>query len=142
MFLSRNLNQTTKKRKFNHTTEKNESKKKIKKKNMVVMDKKIKTLENEETEIKENENVNEKEDKRRYCYCQKRYDPQRPMICCDNCEEWYHFDCIDEDMLFWTSEENQNLSWKCGECGELRDSPKDKHRNNVKSMFLDIEAEE
>ncbi|CAI9094044.1 OLC1v1029693C1 [Oldenlandia corymbosa var. corymbosa] len=28
-----------------------------------------------------------------YCICRRPYD-QRPMIACDNCDEWYHFDCI------------------------------------------------
>ncbi|KAM3396817.1 lysine-specific demethylase 5A [Capsicum galapagoense] len=28
-----------------------------------------------------------------YCLCRKPYD-QRPMIACDKCDEWYHFDCI------------------------------------------------
>ncbi|KAI3710834.1 hypothetical protein L2E82_40628 [Cichorium intybus] len=28
-----------------------------------------------------------------YCICRKPYD-RRPMICCDKCEEWYHFKCI------------------------------------------------
>lgn len=28
-----------------------------------------------------------------YCICRKPYD-QRAMIACDNCDEWYHFDCI------------------------------------------------
>lgn len=29
-----------------------------------------------------------------YCICRKPYD-QRPMIACDECDEWYHFDCVD-----------------------------------------------
>ncbi|XP_057525455.1 lysine-specific demethylase JMJ17 isoform X2 [Amaranthus tricolor] len=28
-----------------------------------------------------------------YCICRKPYD-QRPMIACDECDEWYHFDCV------------------------------------------------
>jgi len=28
-----------------------------------------------------------------YCICRKPYD-QQPMIACDECDEWYHFDCI------------------------------------------------
>lgn len=28
-----------------------------------------------------------------YCICRKPYD-QRAMIACDQCDEWYHFDCI------------------------------------------------
>ncbi|GAB4856855.1 hypothetical protein Ancab_040504 [Ancistrocladus abbreviatus] len=29
-----------------------------------------------------------------YCICRKPYD-QRAMIACDQCDEWYHFDCVD-----------------------------------------------
>ncbi|XP_068645556.1 lysine-specific demethylase JMJ17 isoform X2 [Aristolochia californica] len=28
-----------------------------------------------------------------YCICRKPYD-HKPMIACDRCDEWYHFDCI------------------------------------------------
>lgn len=28
-----------------------------------------------------------------YCICCKPYD-NRAMIACDQCDEWYHFDCI------------------------------------------------
>ncbi|KAK9277604.1 hypothetical protein L1049_007149 [Liquidambar formosana] len=28
-----------------------------------------------------------------YCICRKPND-RRPMIACDHCDEWYHFDCI------------------------------------------------
>lgn len=28
-----------------------------------------------------------------YCICRKPYD-NRAMIACDECDEWYHFDCI------------------------------------------------
>jgi histone demethylase JARID1 len=28
-----------------------------------------------------------------YCICRKPYD-NRAMIACDQCDEWYHFDCI------------------------------------------------
>lgn len=28
-----------------------------------------------------------------YCICRKPND-RRPMLACDICEEWYHFDCV------------------------------------------------
>ena len=28
-----------------------------------------------------------------YCICRKPYD-QRAVIACDQCDDWYHFDCI------------------------------------------------
>ncbi|CAN4077732.1 unnamed protein product [Withania somnifera] len=33
-----------------------------------------------------------------YCICRRPYD-QRPMIACDKCDEWYHFDCINLSSL-------------------------------------------
>ncbi|ORY39719.1 hypothetical protein LY90DRAFT_419284, partial [Neocallimastix californiae] len=32
--------------------------------------------------------------KKYYCICQQDYDESKPMIACDNCQEWYHFSCI------------------------------------------------
>lgn len=31
-----------------------------------------------------------------YCICRKPYyqHEERAMIACDNCDEWYHFDCV------------------------------------------------
>ncbi|XP_026448028.1 lysine-specific demethylase rbr-2-like isoform X1 [Papaver somniferum] len=29
-----------------------------------------------------------------YCICRKPYNNKAPMIACDLCEEWYHFDCV------------------------------------------------
>ena len=29
-----------------------------------------------------------------YCVCQREYDDSRPMVACDHCDEWYHYDCI------------------------------------------------
>ncbi|ORY90300.1 hypothetical protein BCR35DRAFT_137418 [Leucosporidium creatinivorum] len=37
----------------------------------------------------------EEEDDRLYCICQKLYDPDRIMIACDKCENWYHLDCVE-----------------------------------------------
>ncbi|GAA5933685.1 hypothetical protein JCM1841_005505 [Sporobolomyces salmonicolor] len=34
------------------------------------------------------------EDDRLYCVCQELYDPERMMIACDRCEEWFHTDCV------------------------------------------------
>jgi len=29
-----------------------------------------------------------------YCYCRQQYNPDRAMVACDECNEWYHFDCV------------------------------------------------
>ncbi|CAG8482673.1 5102_t:CDS:2 [Ambispora leptoticha] len=33
-------------------------------------------------------------DNKLYCICRTLYDGLRFMICCDNCSEWYHGDCV------------------------------------------------
>ncbi|KAJ8297346.1 Set1 complex component spp1 [Rhodotorula toruloides] len=40
------------------------------------------------------EDEGEEEDDRLYCVCKELYDPERLMIACDKCEEWYHVDCV------------------------------------------------
>ncbi|GAA6053551.1 hypothetical protein JCM3770_005190 [Rhodotorula araucariae] len=39
----------------------------------------------------------EEVDDRLYCVCQELYDPERMMIACDACEEWFHVDCVNID---------------------------------------------
>ena len=33
-------------------------------------------------------------DKKLYCICRQVYDPAKPMVGCDKCDEWYHLSCI------------------------------------------------
>ena len=42
-----------------------------------------------------------------YCVCRMPNERLRPMIQCENCFEWFHFDCIDYDS---------SLDWKCTNC--------------------------
>ncbi|GAA5974358.1 hypothetical protein JCM11641_005233 [Rhodosporidiobolus odoratus] len=42
----------------------------------------------------EDEEDEDGEDSRRYCICNELYNPERLMIACDKCEEWYHVDCV------------------------------------------------
>ncbi|BGP44232.1 COMPASS (complex proteins associated with Set1p) component [Rhodotorula kratochvilovae] len=39
----------------------------------------------------------EEVDDRLYCVCEELYDPERMMIACDGCEEWFHVDCVNID---------------------------------------------
>ncbi|GAA6019027.1 hypothetical protein JCM10207_006292 [Rhodosporidiobolus poonsookiae] len=43
---------------------------------------------------KEKRGDGDEEDDRLYCICQELYNPERMMIACDKCEEWYHVDCV------------------------------------------------
>ncbi|KAK2080460.1 hypothetical protein QBZ16_000313 [Prototheca wickerhamii] len=29
-----------------------------------------------------------------YCLCQRPYDEQRPLLGCDHCSNWYHYECV------------------------------------------------
>ncbi|GAA5919910.1 hypothetical protein JCM6882_005488 [Rhodosporidiobolus microsporus] len=42
----------------------------------------------------EEEDDGEEKDDRLYCICKELYNPERMMIACDKCEEWYHVDCV------------------------------------------------
>ncbi|GAA6033659.1 hypothetical protein JCM8097_004370 [Rhodosporidiobolus ruineniae] len=42
----------------------------------------------------EEDDDDEEKDDRLYCVCRELYDPERLMIACDKCEEWYHVDCV------------------------------------------------
>ena len=28
-----------------------------------------------------------------YCLCRRPYDEQRPMLGCDHCSDWFHYEC-------------------------------------------------
>jgi histone demethylase JARID1 len=53
-----------------------------------------------------------------YCVCRSAYDALRPMICCDRCDGWFHYECIgmqppapgEED------EDGENVKFSCPEC--------------------------
>ncbi|GAA5910660.1 SPP1 family PHD finger domain-containing protein [Sporobolomyces salmoneus] len=49
--------------------------------------------EEEEEEDGDGEREGERDD-RLYCICRERYEPERMMIACDRCEEWYHIECV------------------------------------------------
>lgn len=29
-----------------------------------------------------------------YCLCRTPYDGDRPMLSCDYCTDWFHYDCV------------------------------------------------
>jgi hypothetical protein len=42
-------------------------------------------------------------DDRLYCVCRQLYDPERMMIACDRCDNWFHTDAsIDAHSMHWT----------------------------------------
>ena len=40
------------------------------------------------------EKEGEDEDKAVHCCCQQIFDDNSPMVHCDTCHEWYHYDCV------------------------------------------------
>ncbi|KAI7862796.1 hypothetical protein BDF14DRAFT_1735288, partial [Spinellus fusiger] len=51
-----------------------------------------------------------------YCHCQTPYDASRFMIACDQCDQWYHGDCID-----FTERESELMeSYICSCCTESK----------------------
>ena len=54
-----------------------------------------------------------------YCVCKGVYDPKNPMVCCDNCGEWFHGHCVisdaqEREKVFALS--NKEDLWYCGNC--------------------------
>mmetsp|Transcript_20241 Transcript_20241/g.22915 ORF Transcript_20241/g.22915 Transcript_20241/m.22915 type:complete len:400 (-) Transcript_20241:464-1663(-) len=51
------------------------------------------------------------EEKVRYCLCKSR-NAEGPMVCCDHCNEWFHFACLNlEPSLF-----DYSKAFKCPKC--------------------------
>ncbi len=38
--------------------------------------------------------VMQQEAARLYCLCRQPYNDKRPMLACDHCSEWFHYDCV------------------------------------------------
>lgn len=38
--------------------------------------------------------LSEEEKTKKWCVCQTLYDESRPMIACDECDEWFHWSCM------------------------------------------------
>jgi len=45
------------------------------------------------------------------CMEPEREESGSPMICCDNCEDWYHFNCVGI-----TESPPENINWYCKRC--------------------------
>ncbi|CAD8127054.1 unnamed protein product [Paramecium sonneborni] len=70
-----------------------------------------------------------------YCVCRGKFKDGDPMICCEVCDEWFHFDCLEIIIPF---EEASQIEFKCFLC--VDGLPKDEKVaiNNIQSrMFKD-----
>ncbi len=61
-----------------------------------------------------------------WCICRKPHD-NRFMICCDQCEEWYHGSCVDINKTEGKRLEREKIRWICPVCIEKdkRDSKRE-----------------
>ena len=51
-----------------------------------------------------------------YCSCQEPWNPRRPMIGCDGCDEWYHMTCVGIKK-----QDAESLpQWECPRCQQDR----------------------
>ena len=48
-----------------------------------------------------------------YCTC-RLPDDKTGMVCCDNCEEWFHFHCVDV-----TPNQEFQKEWYCPNCSNV-----------------------
>lgn len=62
--------------------------------------------------------INVQEACKLYCLCQLPYNEERPMLSCDYCQEWFHYDCVglrapsdDED-----DEDVAPKDYRCPDC--------------------------
>jgi len=56
-----------------------------------------------------------------YCICKKPQNPDKAMILCDSCENWYHVDCVKI-----SKQELEKQSYSCPNCTKLGLTPKEK----------------
>ena len=56
-----------------------------------------------------------------YCYC--NYGESGVMICCDNCDSWFHDECIGLTESEATDYGVKNLPYFCAECVRLKSDP-------------------
>ena len=67
-----------------------------------------------------------------FCYCRQNNDAKRPMVQCDMCSDWFHFECAGLSNDFATLEE-----WFCQKCS--RDSS-DPSKESANAMSTKVEC--
>ena len=58
-----------------------------------------------------------------YCVCRSAYDAKRPMICCDRCDGWFHYECIGMQPPGLDEQEEANIKFACPQCCENQGIP-------------------
>jgi len=61
-----------------------------------------------------------------FCVCEMPYNPDKFMVCCDACEDWYHPEC-----LHLTRKQVQAVpcgQWSCPDCKKKQEAEADKRQ--------------
>lgn len=84
-----------------------------------------------------------KDDRPVFCLCKTQEDGVRPMIQCDLCQDWFHFDCIGLNavLLFIHSQEQVPENYKCPIC-QNRILKKEKRVTKKKDKKRHVRKEE
>jgi len=69
--------------------------------------------EEEDPEALPHEDYVPEDEWKKYCICQTKNDPGKPMICCDMCDEWFHHACLGLDSSMKYEKE---VEWHCPGC--------------------------
>eukprot|EP01083_Nonionella_stella_P067765 179460_1 len=56
---------------------------------------------------------------KQHCFCKGKYPDSSPMICCDNCDIWYHMVCVNTDPV----RANKLANYVCTDCKKAREMP-------------------
>ena len=69
-----------------------------------------------------------------YCICRGEDDGIRPMLQCDDCGDWFHFDCIG------ITEETVPEKYSCWGCESIKKKPKQKRISPLDMLIMAAEA--
>ena len=84
-----------------------------------------------------------------YCVCQTAYDATRPMISCDACEGWFHYECCDMRPPSADEPEDENARFTCPPCcraagaayAPFRPPPEDEAKETAEEKAIEASAE-
>lgn len=101
--------------------------------------------ESEEELILQEEEIIEEQEAEVYCLCRQPENPDRAMIECGECRDWFHFDCVGmtpEEEKEHLDPTNGDLQWYCPSCVKDMEEDEKEDANDTKAKFLDLDADE
>ncbi|XP_038863410.1 death-inducer obliterator 1-like [Salvelinus namaycush] len=76
-----------------------------------------------------------------YCICRQRQN-KRFMISCDNCQEWFHGDCVGVSETHGSKLERSGRDWICPNCTNKSQSQPDPQQSHPDCLTLPSSGEE